>query len=108
MIILLLWVTETLTQEKTKEKTKEKTIIISDTFSLENKIIGKICHKSKAGISIDIMPTNTVRSFHKTSIFETGITHPTCDVLATSHLGLIKVETSRNMLRRHHDVATGT
>ena len=35
-------------------------------------------------------------------------THPTCDVAATSHLGLIYVETSRTMLRCHHDVATGT
>ena len=35
-------------------------------------------------------------------------THLACDVVATSHLGLILVETSRTMLRRHHDVATGT
>ena len=35
-------------------------------------------------------------------------THPACDVVATSHLGLIQVETSRTMLRRHRDVATGT
>ena len=34
-------------------------------------------------------------------------THPACDVVATSHLGLIQVETSRTMLRRHHEVATG-
>ena len=35
-------------------------------------------------------------------------THLACDVVATSHLGLILVETLRTMLRRHHDVATGT
>ena len=34
--------------------------------------------------------------------------HPACDVVATSYLGLIKVETSRTMPRRYHDVATGT
>ena len=37
-----------------------------------------------------------------------GITQTTCDDVATSHLGLIYVGTSRTMLRRHHDVATGT
>ena len=35
-------------------------------------------------------------------------THPACDIVATSHIGLIQVETSRTMLRRHHEVATGT
>ena len=35
-------------------------------------------------------------------------THPACDVVATSHFGLIQVGTSRTTLRRHHDVATDT
>ena len=39
---------------------------------------------------------------------EQNRTHPACDVVATSHLGLIQVETSRTMLIRYHDVATGT
>ena len=37
--------------------------------------------------------------------------NPTClawSIIATSHLGLIWVETSRTTLRQHHDVATGT
>ena len=34
--------------------------------------------------------------------------HPACDVVAKCHLGLIYVETLRIMLRRHHDLATGT
>ena len=34
--------------------------------------------------------------------------HVASDVVATSHVGLILVETSQTMLRRHHDVATGT
>ena len=34
--------------------------------------------------------------------------HPACDVVATSHLGVIYVEMSQTMLRRHHDVTTGT
>ena len=37
-----------------------------------------------------------------------GITQTTCDIVATSHLGLIYVGTARTMLRRHHDVAIGT
>ena len=33
---------------------------------------------------------------------------PGMHVVATSHLGLISVETSRTMLRRHRGVSTGT
>ena len=36
------------------------------------------------------------------------LSNPACDVVATSHLGLIWVETSQTMLRPHHDIATGT
>ena len=36
------------------------------------------------------------------------LSHPACDVAATSHFGLIYVGTSRTTLRRHHDVATDT
>ena len=43
---------------------------------------------------------------NKTSVLPSR-THPAWDVVATSHLGLIKVGTSWNMLRRHYDVATG-
>ena len=46
---------------------------LCDTFSLQNIISEKNCHKSNVGTSIDIMLTNRPRSFHKTSIFETGI-----------------------------------
>ena len=46
---------------------------LCDTFSLQSIITGKTCRKSNAGTSIDIMLTNRPRSFHKTSIFETGI-----------------------------------
>ena len=46
---------------------------LCDTFSLQNIITGKTCHKSNVGTSIDIMLTNRPRSFHKTRIFETGI-----------------------------------
>ena len=48
---------------------------LCDTFSLQNIIPGKTCHKSNAGTSVDIMLTNRPRSFHKTSIFETGISN---------------------------------
>ena len=46
---------------------------LCDTFSLQNIITGKTCHKSNVGTSVDTMLTNRPRSFHKTSIFETGI-----------------------------------
>ena len=46
---------------------------LCDTLSLQNIITSRTCHKSNAGTSIDIMLTNSARSFHKTSIFETGI-----------------------------------
>ena len=46
---------------------------LSDNFSLQNIITGKTCYKSNADTSIDIMLTNRPRSFHKASIFETGI-----------------------------------
>ena len=46
-----------------------------DTFSLQNIITGKSWHKSSTDISIDLMLTNRPRSFHKTSIFETGISN---------------------------------
>ena len=45
---------------------------LCDTFSLQNIITGKTCHKSNVGTSIDIMLTNRPKSFHKSSIFETG------------------------------------
>ena len=41
-------------------------------FLWENIITGKTCNKSN-GTSIDILLTNRPRSFHKTSIFKTGI-----------------------------------
>ena len=48
---------------------------LCDTFSLQNIITGKTYHKCNVGISIAIMLTNTPRSFHKTSIFKTGISN---------------------------------
>ena len=48
---------------------------LCDTFSLHNIITGKTYHKCNVGISIAIMLTNTPRSFHKTSIFKTGISN---------------------------------
>ena len=44
-----------------------------DTFSLTNIINGKTCFKAQKGTSIDVWLTNRPRSFHKTGIFETGI-----------------------------------
>ena len=60
------------------DKRKDNNNFQSDlcgTFSLQNIITAKTFHKSKAGTSIDIIFTNRPRSFHKTSIFETGISY---------------------------------
>ena len=46
---------------------------LCDTFSLQNRMTRKTCHKSNVGTSIEIMLRNRPRSFHKSSIFETGI-----------------------------------
>ena len=58
------------------DKRKDNNNFPSDlcgTVSLQNIITGKTCHKSSVRTSIDTMLTNRPRSFHKTSIFETGI-----------------------------------
>ena len=46
---------------------------LCDTFSLQNIITWKTCHKSNVGTLIGLMLTNRPRSFHKTGIFETKI-----------------------------------
>ena len=58
------------------DKRKDNNNFLSDhcdTFTLQNIIIGKTCHKGNVVTSIDIMLTNRPTSFNKTSIFETGI-----------------------------------
>ena len=48
------------------DKRKDNNNFLSDLcgiFSLQNIIIGKTCHKSNKGTSIDIMLTNRPRSF---------------------------------------------
>ena len=45
---------------------------LCDTFSLNNLIKGKTCFKVDSGTSVDVTLTNRPRSFHKTSIIETG------------------------------------
>ena len=60
----------------TADKTKDTCNYLSDlcdTFSLTNIINGKTCFKAQKGTSIDVLLTNRPRSFHKTGIFETGI-----------------------------------
>ena len=57
-------------------KGKDNNNFLSDlcgTFSLQNMIIGKTCHKSNAGTSVYIMLTNRPRSLYRACIFETGI-----------------------------------
>ena len=44
-----------------------------DTFSLNNLIKVKTCYKSATGTILDIMLTNKMRSFQKTSNVTTGI-----------------------------------
>ena len=58
---------------------------IYDTFSLQNIIIGKSCHKCNAGKSVHIMLTNRPKSFHKTGRFETGISNHHKLILSLFH-----------------------
>ena len=46
---------------------------LCDTFSLSNLVNGVTCVKSQNGTSIDVMLTNRPRSFHDTSLIETGL-----------------------------------
>ena len=46
---------------------------LCDTFSLFNLVNDVTCVKSQNGTSIDVMLTNRPRSFHNTSLIETGL-----------------------------------
>ena len=46
---------------------------LCDTFLLSNLANGVTCVKSQNGTSIDVMLTNRPRSFHNTSLIETGL-----------------------------------
>ena len=46
---------------------------LCDTFSLSNLVNGIACVKSQNTTSIDVMLTNRPRSFHNTSLIETGL-----------------------------------
>lgn len=49
---------------------------LCDNFSLTNVMDDKTCFKVQKGTSIDVLPTNRPRSFHKKGIFETGLSGP--------------------------------
>ena len=46
---------------------------LCDTFLLSNLVSGVTCVKSQNGTSIDVMLTNRPKSFHNTSLIETGL-----------------------------------
>ena len=46
---------------------------LCDTFSLSNLVNGVTCVKPQNGTSADVMLTNRPRSFHDTSLIETGL-----------------------------------
>ena len=46
---------------------------LCDTFSLSNLVNGVTCVKLQNGTSIDVMLTNRPKSFHNTSLIETGL-----------------------------------
>ena len=46
---------------------------LCDVFSLSNLVNGVTCVKSQNGTSIDLMLANRPRSFHNTSLIETGL-----------------------------------
>ena len=87
----------------------EKHETVTDNLSIMiyvNKIENRITFKIKSGYYLELLTPETMKFFGSTK--STITTHLACDVVETSHLGLILVETLRIMLRRHHDVATGT
>ena len=55
-----------------KKDSKNYLSDLRDTFSLSNLISEVTCVKSSVGSSIDVMLTNRPRSFHHTSLIETG------------------------------------
>ena len=46
---------------------------LCDTFPVFNRISGAKCVKPEVGYSIDVIGTNRPRSFHHTSLIETGM-----------------------------------
>ena len=56
-----------------KEDTHSHMSDLCDTFSLSNLVNGVTCVKSQNGTSIDVMLTNRPKSFHNTSLIETGL-----------------------------------
>ena len=70
------------------DKTKDTCNYLSDlydTFSLTYIINGKTCFRAQKGTSIDILLTNRTGSFHKMSIFETGISNHHKLILSEFH-----------------------
>ena len=69
-----------------KPKTHVTTYILSMWhFFLDNIINGKTYFKGQKGTSIDVLLTNKPRSFHKMSIFETGISDHHKMILSVCH-----------------------
>ena len=91
----------------TAHQTKDTCTYLSDlrdTFSLTNIINDKACYKARKGASIDVLLTNRPGKFHKTSIFEAGISdHHTLHFVLTIHvfhLKLSNIEITKTLLKR--------
>ena len=65
---------------------------ICDTFNLKNLVKEKTCFAKTQGTSIDIILTNRPRSFHNTSVCETGLSdhHLMISTFLKSHLVRLK------------------
>ena len=72
---------------------------LCDTFSLNNLIKGKTCFKADSGTYVDVMLTSRPRSFHKTSIVETGFSDHHNMILSffRTHFERLKFEKSQNI-----------
>ena len=86
------------------DKRKDNNNFLSDLcglFSLQNIITGKACHKSNVGTSVDIMLTNRPKSFHKTSIFQTGISDPQKLILSFSRSCFMRIPSKTLEYRKY-------
>ena len=88
----------------TADKTKGTCTYLSelcDTFSLTNIINGKTCFKAQKGASIDVLLTNRPGSFHKTGIFETGISNHHKLILSVFHSYFTHIPPKTNEYRNN-------
>ena len=70
----------------------QKLVNFCDVFGLSNLVTAKTCFTKTSSSSIDVILTNRVRSFQKTSVFETGLSdyHGLVVTVLKSHIPRLK------------------